>query len=197
MEHAERLGQNTPPGAAQPSLGLIECSSIAKGYEVADAVVKASPVKLLWARTVSPGHHVTLFSGEVPETAAALERGLLVGADAVIDHCLIPNVHRDLIAAVRGPRRVDLQEALGVVETRTVSAALFAADASAKAAAVELLEVRLAMHLGGKGFYLVAGETGDVEAAVAAGAEVAGSKGALLREVVIPRAAPELIDHLF
>ena len=197
MEHAERLGRSTHPDAAQPSLGLIECSSIAKGFQVADAVVKASPVRLLWARTVSPGHHVTLFAGEVPETTSALERGLEVGGDAVIDHCLIPNVHRDLVAAVRGPRKVEVQEALGVVETSTVSASLFAADASAKAAAVELLEVRLAMHLGGKGFYLVAGETGDVEAAVAAGAEVASAKRALLREVVIPRAAPELIDHLF
>lgn len=197
MEHAERLGQKTSPDAAQPSLGLIECGSIAQGFRVADAVVKASPVKLLWARTVSPGHHVTLFAGEVPETSAALERGLEVGGDAVLARCLIPNVHPDLIPAVRGPRRVALDEALGVVETTSVSAALLAADASAKAAAVELIEVRLAQHLGGKGFYLLAGETGDVEAAVAAGADVARAEGALLREVVIPRAAAELREHIF
>lgn len=197
MEHAERLGHKTSYEAAQPSVGLIECSSIAKGFQVADAVVKASPVRLLWARTVSPGHHVTLFAGEVPETTFAHERGLEVGADAVLDHCLIPNVHPDLIPAVRGPRRVEVHEALGVVETTTVSAALIAADTSVKAAAVELIEVRLAQHLGGKGFYVLAGETADVEAAVAVGADLARAQGALLREVVIPRAAAELMEHLF
>jgi len=54
VEHAERLGARLPKHVA-PALGLIETGSIAKGYEVADAVVKVSPVRLLWARTASPG----------------------------------------------------------------------------------------------------------------------------------------------
>ena len=59
VEHAERLGARLASHDA-PALGLIETSSIAKGYEVADAVVKQSPVRLLWARTTSPGKFVTL-----------------------------------------------------------------------------------------------------------------------------------------
>lgn len=197
MDYSQRLGHATDPKQAEPSIGLIECSSIAKGFEVADAVSKMAPVDLLWARTVSPGHFVTLFSGEVPETSAALGRGVEVGADTVLDQMLIPNVHLDLIPAIRGPRRVEIEEAVGIVEVTTVASTILAADASAKAAAVDLLEVRLAMHLGGKGFYLVAGETGDVEAAVAAGAELARARQALVRDVVIPRVSRELAEHLF
>jgi microcompartment protein CcmL/EutN len=191
------LGHATPPDAADPSIGLVECVSIAKGFEVADAIAKTSPVQLLWVRTVSPGHHVTLFAGEVAETTVAIERGLEVGEDAVIDSLLIPNVHRDLVPSIRGPRQVPIDEALGIVEATTVSTTILAADLAAKTAAVDLIEVRLAMHLGGKGFFLLAGETGDVEAACAAAADLARQRRALVREVVIPRASAELVEHLF
>jgi len=197
VEYAERLGCRTAPPDAEPSVGLVECDSIAAGFLVADAVVKASPVALLWARTVSPGHFVVLFAGEVAETEAGLARALEVGGRAVRDQILIPNVHVDLVPAIRGPRRVELDEALGVVEATTVATTVLAADAAAKAAAVDLVEVRLAMHLGGKGFFLVAGETGDVEEAVAVGAELARERSALVRDVVIPRLAGELVEHLF
>lgn len=194
MEHGERLGHRTHD--AEPAIGLVECSSIARGYEVADAVAKVSPVQLVWARTVSPGHFVTLFAGDVEEVRSALDRGRLVAKDDLLDLMEIPNVHRDLVAAVRGPRQVEVREAVGIVEARTVATTVAAADLAAKAAAVELLEVRLAMHLGGKGFFIVVGESGDVDEAVAVGAEACRRRGALVRDVVIPRASPELIAHL-
>lgn len=195
MEYAERLGARHP-GDPSPALGLIECSSVAAGYEVADAVVKQSPVRLLWARTASPGKFVTLFAGDVEEVRQALARGLEVAGGAREDDLFIPNVHLHLLEACRGPRRIPI-DAFGIVEVRTVASSLLAADAAAKVAAAELVEVRLAQHLGGKGFFTLAGEVGDVEAAVARGAEVARAKGTLLREVVIPRLAPEMLEHLF
>jgi microcompartment protein CcmL/EutN len=196
VEHAERLGASTPPDEAEPSIGVIECSSIARGLLVADAVAKISPVRLLWARTVSPGNFVVLFAGEVEEVAASLERGVATGGDAVLDQIQVPNVHRDLVPAIRGPRAVEITEAVGVVECRTVATTVLAADAAVKAAAVDLVEVRLAMHLGGKGFFVVAGEAADVEEAVATGADLARRREALVSDVVIPRASAELLPHL-
>jgi microcompartment protein CcmL/EutN len=195
VEHAERLGARLQPLAA-PALGLIETSSIARGFEVADAVVKQSPVRLVWARTASPGKFVTLFVGDVEEVRQALARGLEVARDSREDDVFIPNVHPALLDAVKGPRKVPI-DAFGIVETKTVASALLAADAAAKAAAAELVEVRLAQHLGGKGFFTVAGATDDVEASVARGADLARAKGTLVREVVIPQAAPELLEHIF
>lgn len=196
MEHAERLGGRTSPEGAEPSIGLIESASIARGILTADAVAKVSPVRLLWARTVSPGHYVVLFAGEVEETTASFDRGLAVGGDAVIDSMLIPNVHRDVVPAIRGPRALDITEAVGVVECARVATTILAADAAAKAAAVDLLEIRLAMHLGGKGFFIVSGEAADVEEAVATGADLARRRKQLVSDVVIPRASAELLEHL-
>ena len=195
MEHAERLGAGLGK-LTVPALGLVETSSIARGYETADAMVKQSPVRLLWARTTSPGKFVTLVVGETEEVRQAMARGLEVARDAREDDVFLPNVHPALLEAVRGPRKVTI-DAFGIVETKTVASAILAADAAAKVAAAELVEVRLAQHLGGKGFFTVAGATDDVEAAVARGADLARAKGTLVREVVIPRAAPELIEHIF
>ncbi|MBL4847518.1 MAG: BMC domain-containing protein [Planctomycetes bacterium] len=196
MHYGERLGASTDPTRAEPSLALIETASVARGYEVADAVVKVSPVELLWARTVSPGHFVTLFAGEVSETDSALVRGLEVGGASVLDSILIPNVHPDLVPAIRGPRPVEVEEALGIVEFSSVASTVLAADAAIKAAHVDLIEVRLAMHLGGKGFFLLAGSTGDVEEAVGVAADLGRSRGTLIEQVVIPRATAELLEHL-
>ncbi len=195
MEHAERLGARLPQFAA-PSLGLIETASIARGYEVADAVVKQSPVRLVWARTASPGKFVTLFIGEVEEVRQAMARGLEVAREAREDDVFIPNVHPHLLEAVKGPRKVEV-DALGIVETKTVASALLAADAAAKAAAAELVEVRLAQHLGGKGFFRAAGPTSAAAASGARGGDLARAKTALVGVVDIPRAAPELLEHLF
>jgi len=196
VQYGERLGSGTDPGRAEPSIGLIQTESVAAGYEVADAVAKVSPVELLWARTVSPGHFVVLFAGDVAEVDSAFERGLEVGGESVLDAMQIPNVHVDLVPAIRGPRQLELDEALGIVECRGVATAVLAADAAAKAAYVDLVEVRLAMHLGGKGFFLLAGEVGDVEEAVAVASDLARSREALIHQVVIPRVSSELQEHL-
>jgi microcompartment protein CcmL/EutN len=196
VQYSERLGSGTDPRRAEPSIGLIETTSVARGYEVADAVVKVSPVELLWARTVSPGHFVVLFAGDVAEVEAGLQRGVEVAGDVLHDAMQIPNVHMDLIPSIRGPRRVAIEEALGIVECTGVATTVLAADAAIKTAYVDLVEVRLAMHLGGKGFFLVAGETADVEAAVAVAADIAKARSAHVSDVVIPRVTPELLEHL-
>ena len=62
-----------------------------------------------------------------------------------------------------------------------------AADAAAKAADVQLLEIRLANGLGGKSFVLMEGAVADVEASVGAGVELVRQVGLLVRGGVIPQ----------
>jgi len=69
-------------------------------------------------------------------------------------------------------------------------------DAAAKAANVELIEIRLAMALGGKAFVTLTGDVAAVQSAVEAGAQMVAQKGMLVNRVVIPRPRPELLTEM-
>jgi microcompartment protein CcmL/EutN len=51
------------------------------------------------------------------------------------------------------------------------------------------------MALGGKGFVMLTGDVGSVEAAVAVGARIAGEDGILVDFAVIAAPAPELFNE--
>ena len=77
------------------------------------------------------------------------------------------------------------QEALGMIETRGLTAAIEAADAMTKAAEVALVGTEKI----GSGLVtvMVRGDVGAVKAAVEAGASAAGRLGELVAQHVIPR----------
>jgi microcompartment protein CcmL/EutN len=98
--------------------------------------------------------------------------------------------------AVSGTAVVGKLEALGVVEAFSVSALIEAADAAVKAASVRLIEVRLAMAMGGKAFVTMTGSVAAVDTAVAAAAAAVGRRGLLVEKVVIAQPRPELLTEL-
>lgn len=171
----------------EPSLALIDFSSIAVGIEAADAMVKRAQIDVIRAGTVQPGRYLVLIGGPVADVQESLSAGREVGGDAVLDHVFLPHVHPEVVEAVGGGRMPEVSDALGIVETATVAAAIHAADAGIKGAEVHLVEVRLADGLGGKGIVLYAGMVADVEAAVEIGAAVLERPGQLVRKVVIPQ----------
>jgi microcompartment protein CcmL/EutN len=151
------------------ALGLLEVSSIARGYTVTDAMVKRAPVKVLESRPVTPGKYVILVSGDVAEVEEALKAGLATAGDALVDRLFLPQAHSQILPRVRGEEapRVAV-DALAVVETGSVASTLLSADAAAKAAEVFLLEMRLAVGIGGKGYFSMTGDLHQVEAALEA-----------------------------
>jgi bacterial microcompartment shell protein len=151
----------------QPAIAVIELASIAVGIEAGDAMVKRAPVEVVRAGTIHPGKYVVLVSGAVGDVDEAFRAGVEIGEPCLVDTVFLPNVHDQVVAAVRGLRRAGVGEALGVVETGTVAAIVDAADAGVKGAAVRLLEIRLGEGIGGKGYLLFDGAVSDVEAAVA------------------------------
>jgi microcompartment protein CcmL/EutN len=168
-----------------PALALLEFSSIAAGIQAADAMVKRSPLDVIHAGTVQPGRFLVLVGGPVAEVEEALKAGRETAPEALLDHIFLPGVHPDVVRALAGGRKVVLNDdALGIVETFNVPAAIHAADKGVKGAQVTLLEVRLADGLHGKGLVLFTGLVSDVEAALelATGALLAGQ---LVRQVVI------------
>lgn len=196
MEYSERVGARTRIEDYQVAIGLIESASIAAGVLITDAVLKASPVEVLWARTISPGRWLTLFTGEVEEVNAALEAGLQAGGGDVCDDLFIPQLDPQVPPAIRGPRSDVAIDALGIVEFSHIPSAVVAADAAVKTAEVELVELRLGQHLGGKGFFIITGAIADVEDAVAVAAAVGHDRQSLVRDVVVTRADEALIPFL-
>ena len=179
----------------EPALALIDFSSIAVGIEAADAMVKRAQIDVIRTGTVQPGRYLVLVGGPVADVQESLAAGREVGGESVLDHVFLPHVHPDVVAAIGGGRVEAPRDAVGVVETTTVAAAIRAADAGIKGAEVRLVEVRLADGLGGKGIVLYSGVVADVEAAVEIGCE-AVRPGLLVRQVVISQLHPEIWDNL-
>jgi microcompartment protein CcmL/EutN len=171
----------------EPALALVEFSSIAAGIQAADAMVKRAPIAVIKAGTVHNGKYLVLIGGLTADVEESLAAGRLVGADAVLDFVFLPHVHPEVVDTIGGARAPQANDALGVIETATVAAAIHAADAGIKAALVRLVEVRLADGLGGKGIVLFSGLVADVEAAVQGGVGVLERADLLVRQVVIPQ----------
>lgn len=173
------------PLVIDPALALLEFSSIAAGIQSADAMVKRAPLDVIRAGTVQPGRFLVLIGGAVAEVEEAMKAGRETAPDALLDHIFLPGVHPDVVRALAGGRKVQPKEdALGIVETANVPAAIHAADKGVKGAQITLMEVRLADGLHGKGLVLFTGLVSDVEAAleIATGALLTGQ---LVRQVVI------------
>ena len=174
------------------AIGALETSSIAQGTVAADAMVKTAEVELIEACPISPGKYWVLIGGEVGPVRHAFRRGVEVAGDTLLDQLMIPQLHEQVLPALRGVVTPGEHDALGVIETLTAAAAIVAADRAAKAADVQLRDLRLANGLGGKGVLFLSGDVSNVQAAVEAGRAEAHSRGLLARAVVIPRLHPLL-----
>jgi microcompartment protein CcmL/EutN len=176
---------------ANLAVGLLEGSSIAKGIEASDAMVKMASVKLAKTAIVARGKYIIMISGPTGEVESALRAGRQMLGKTLIDEVLIRNVHSQVVAALDKRVAVEALEAVGVIETKDAVAVVRAADAAAKAASVHLLEVKTVVG-GGKGYVTMTGEVGAVRSAVAAGIQ-AVPEGQLVSHVVIPQPDAQLL----
>jgi len=184
------------PPLPQNSIGLLELTSIAKGIEATDLMLKASDVELLISRSICSGKYMVLVRGDVAACASSIEAGIQVGRDTVADHIVIPNLHEEIFPAIAQHRHVESVQALGILEAFNVATLIEGADAAVKAARVRLLEIRLAMALGGKAFAVVTGSVSAVRASVDAGKLLIGERGLLTNWAVIPSPHPGLVKEL-
>ena len=155
------------------AIGMVELSSIARGIETSDSMLKAAQVELLRSVTVCPGKYMVIVGGDTGAVRASLEAGKAAGGEFVVDTLLIPSVHEQVFPAISG----------------TVEAA----DAAAKAAQITLIEVRTGYAIGGKGFVVLTGDVGAVRAAIDAAKQVSEL---YVESTVIPRPAPQLLESL-
>ena len=178
------------------AIGILESNSIAKGIEAADAVLKAADTALLYAKPVCPGKYTILFYGDVAAVSASLDAGAAVIDAHLVDSVVIPRIHPQVIQAISLSTAPDGVNAVGVMEFFSVTAAVYAADAAAKAADVTLLDVRLGVGIGGKSFAFLSGEVAAVEEAVRCGMAAGEEKGLAVTSTVIPSPRKEIFDTL-
>jgi microcompartment protein CcmL/EutN len=175
------------------AIGIVETSSIAKGFEIADTILKTARVELVLNRTICPGKYMVLVGGNVDAVQSSIDAGLSVGAHTVVDHFLIANLHPAVFPAISGVTHLPELKALGVIEAFSVASVIEAADAAVKATPVQLITIHLAMAIGGKGFVSLTGDVASVQEAVEVGAAVIERKGLLVEKVVIPRPRQEIV----
>ncbi len=178
------------------SVGLLELSSVAAGFVVADTVLKAGNVRLMLSRSICSGKYMVLIAGETASVQSAVDAGVAAANGCLIDNFVIPNIHPDVITALGRTQMTPPEGALGILESFNVATLILAADHVVKTADVQLLEVRLAMALGGKAFLTLTGTVSSVQEAIAAGRALIADSGTLVNAVVISRPHPDIYREL-
>jgi microcompartment protein CcmL/EutN len=179
------------------AIGLLEFNSIAKGIFVSDAVLKKAPVSIIQSFPVCPGKYLILFHGDEASVFESLNEGKRLSGHFLVDNLYLPNVHRDVLKGIIGSLETSYLESVGIVETLSCASCIVSADIARKTAEVNLVEIRLAMGIGGKAFFTLTGEQADVEAALEAACEFVKSRGMLANWEIIARPHEELTNIVF
>lgn len=178
------------------ALGMLEVNSIAAGMEVGDAMLKTAEVQLVAAMCVCAGKYIVIVRGDVAAVTSSVEAGRSMAQETIVDSFVIPTVHEMVFAAINSASVVDDVGAVGVVETFSLASCIISADYAVKAAAVELIEIRLGRGMGGKSFYVLTGDVSAVRSAVEAGVKAIADEGMVTRQVVIPSPHRDLVQAL-
>lgn len=187
--------------ARGPALGVLEVGTIARGIVTADAGLKRAPAILLHSRAVSGGKHLVFFEGGVAEVEEAVGAGRLVAGDLLLDRVELSAADDqvwDMLGAPLTPVDWSMDvaaEAVAIIETSTVCAAIAAADAACKVAEVLVRDTRFAVDLAGKAYFTLTGSLDSIEAAAHAARAAADQR--LVGLEVIAQPAPELRGRLF
>ncbi len=167
------------------AIGILELTSIARGMELGDVMLKSANVQLLLCRTLCPGKFLLMLGGDVGAVQQAIAAGTARAGEMLVDSLVLANIHPSVLPAISGLNVVEQRQAAGIVETWSVAACISAADRAVKAANVTLVRVHMAFGIGGKCYMVVAGDIADVDNAVTVASDSAGEKGLLVYRAVL------------
>ena len=167
------------------AIGILELTSIARGMELGDVMLKSANVQLLLCRTLCPGKFLLMLGGDVGAVQQAIAAGTARAGEMLVDSLVLANIHPSVLPAISGLNVVGQRQAAGIVETWSVAACISAADHAVKAANVTLIGSEKI----GSGLVsiMVRGDVGAVKAAVEAGGAAASRLGEVIATHVIPR----------
>lgn len=178
------------------ALGMIEVNSIAKGLYVGDSMLKSSEVDLITAKPVCAGKYIIIIKGTVSSLEESINNGIDKAKDSLIDSFIIPNLNKQIFAALTCTTKIDNIDAIGIIETFSLVSCIKAADVAAKSADVILMEIRLGSGLGGKSFVIMTGQVSTVDHAVTVAVDSVKASGMVANYITIPSPHKGLICEL-
>jgi len=173
-------------------LGVQEFADTATGAVALDAAVKAAPVTVLSVRVINPGKLVIILTGDVAAVEMSLAASRRIAGERLLDELFLPQVEPAVVSALEGSVSADGWDAMGILETATVTAGIAGADLAVKRADVRIAEIRIDDAMGGRASVRLIGAVGEVEAGMEAGSEWARRRNALVHAVVLPNPHDDL-----
>ena len=184
--------------AVKTTIGIIELSSLSKGFEVQDAVLKSAAVEKLFGRTICSGKYLIVVRGEIADVESCLETAKRVGDYAVVQAVSVPQVDEKVFPAIAGATALERADAGGalVLETFSAASAVKLADLAVKEADIDLLRIQLAMAIGGKGLVVAVGDMESLKSALLPVLAFARDDGMLGGYSLISNPHPDLLREL-
>ena len=167
------------------TLGVVESRSIAAGVELADGMVKVAQVDLVRASTICSGRFLIFVAGD----RAAVETAVGFASDsgrALVGSFVISPVSPQVLAALKKAPAQPQGDALAVVECRTVSAGVVAADKD-----VQVARFVAGQGINDKSYFVLTGDVAAVREASLAARQSLNEQ--LLDLVIIPRPDPAVV----
>lgn len=181
-----------------PTLGIIELSSIAKGLQVCDFMLKKAEVRLLRSGPVGSGKFMIFITGDEADLQEAVEEGRFQADPFLVSWTFLPNLHPQVFTALEGKKNPGSgADALGIVEARALAAMIHASDRAVKATAVHLVELTFDLDLGGKGYFTLAGNLAELEVSIATAVTVLQAENAYIHSEILARPHARVRDLVF
>ncbi len=176
------------------TLGVVESRSIAEGVEIADCMVKAAAVELIRAATVCGGRYLIYVAGDRAAVSTSVKCAQDSGR-ALVGCFVISNIAAQVLDVLKkSSGQAARGEALGVIEARTVSSGIRAADSAVKRALIRLLRLATGQGINGKSYFVISGDVAAVEEAADASRSALGKD--LVAAVVIPSPSVSVVEAL-
>lgn len=172
------------------TLGIVDSRSIAAGAEITDVMLKAAPVTLVRASVICAGRLLIMVEGDRESVETSLRAAEGTGFHLAGKYAISP-VSPQVQAALRRQPALLGGRAMAVIECRNAADGIMAADTAVKKADVSLMRLVMGQGIGGKSYFVLAGDVAAVREAAQAAADALGKS--LQQMVVIPQPDAELV----
>lgn len=177
------------------ALGILEFSSISKGIEVSDVLLKASSVEVEMIKHICPGKFLTIISGEGEEVKEAIEKAKAEDQKKLVEDTIISNTSEEIIKAFKKKPIVEKFNAIGIMEFLTVASALRALDTALKTSYTQIVKLVLGNGIAGRAYFIINGSVSSVEEGIkSAKANINPNK--IIHSSVIPSPSEILLNNL-